>query len=515
MRELIELVNVLNIQRLKADGLWNIVMEPNSKLEQLYNALAEGTVRSDEEAIALLYPAPQKSKAYPSLKNKLKERLTNTVFLLDFHEAGYTDRQKAFFECNKKWAAASVLLSKNAKLIGIDILENLLRHTSLFEFTDLTLSILYTLRLHYGTIAGDQKKYSYYRDLYKQYQAMSWMENEAEELYTHLVSHYVGSKATKELLGEKALEYYERIAPHLAASDSFRLHLCGRLIQTIIYSSRNDYAATAAVCEDAIRFFEQKTFDSKLPLQAFYYQLVVCYTQMKAFEKGQQIISRYQAIFDEGSFNWFKLQELYLLLSMHTRHYTDAWHCHERVVQHARFESQPTQIREMWKIYGAYVHYLLSAGKVEGRDDLPETGKFRMGKFLNEIPTFSQDKRGMNIPILIVQILFLILDREYDEAIDRIEAIEKYCSRYLKQNDTFRSNCFIKMLLQMPSAAFHRDAVLRKAQKYFEQLQSVPMEIANQTHEIEIIPYEDLWEMALEHLDNQIFKPRRKNKGSS
>ncbi len=510
MRELIELVNVLNVQRLKADGLWGIIMEPNSKLEQLYNAIAEGKVRSDEEAITLLYPPPQKSAAYPSLKNKLKERLTDTVFLLDFHEPGYTDRQKAFFECNKKWAAASVLLSKNAKIIGIDILENLLRHTTLFEFTDLTLSILYSLRLHYGTIAGDQKKYTNYRDMYKQYQAMSLMENEAEELYTHLVSHYVGSKATKELIGEKAREYYERIAPNLASTDSFRLHLCGRLIQTIIYTSRNDYAATAEVCEDAIRFFEQKQFESKLPLQAFYYQLVVCYTQMRAFDKGQQIISRYQSIFDEGSFNWFKLQELYLLLSMHTQHYTDAWRCHQSVVQHARFESQPPQIREMWKIYGAYVHYLRQAGKVEGVEDLPEAGKFRMGKFLNEIPTFSQDKRGMNIPILIVQILFLISEREYAQAIDRIEAIEKYCSRYLKQNDTFRSSCFIKMLLQMPAASFHQEAVFRKAQKHLEQLQSMPLEIANQTHEIEIIPYEDLWTMAMENLQNQIFKPRGK-----
>ncbi len=70
----------------------------------------------------------------------------------------------------QKWAAASVLLSKNAKIIEDRYPRNLLRHTTLFEFTDLTLSILYSLRLHYGTIAGDQKKYTNYRDMYKQYQ---------------------------------------------------------------------------------------------------------------------------------------------------------------------------------------------------------------------------------------------------------------------------------------------------------------------------------------------------------
>lgn len=62
----------------------------------------------------------------------------------------------------------------------------------------------------------------------------------------------------------------------------------------------------------------------------------------------------------------------------------------------------------------------------------------------------------------------------------------------------------------MPAASFHQEAVFRKAQKHLEQLQSMPLEIANQTHEIEIIPYEDLWTMAMENLQNQIFKPRGK-----
>lgn len=62
----------------------------------------------------------------------------------------------------------------------------------------------------------------------------------------------------------------------------------------------------------------------------------------------------------------------------------------------------------------------------------------------------------------------------------------------------------------MPAASFHQEAVLRKAEKLLDQLRSVPLEIANQTHEIEIIPYEDLWEMAVNALQNQIYKPRKK-----
>ena len=132
--------------------------------------------------------------------------------------------------------------------------------------------------------------------------------------------------------------------------------------------------------------------------------------------------------------------------------------------------------------------------------------KFKINKFMHEIPLFSKDKRGMNISILIIQILYSLSEKKYEETLTRIDGIEKYCSRYLKENDTFRSNCFIKMLLQLPLASFHREAVARKKEKLLKMLKDVSLEVANQTHEIEIIPYEQLWEMTISSLELKIQK---------
>lgn len=111
----------------------------------------------------------------------------------------------------------------------------------------------------------------------------------------------------------------------------------------------------------------------------------------------------------------------------------------------------------------------------------------------------------MNIPVLIVQFLYDIVDKRYDAGIERVEAVQKYVSRYLRKDELFRSNCFLKMLVQIPEAGFHREAVVRKAERYLSQLAETPLAIANQPHEIEIIPYEDLWQMILEILPNQRF----------
>ncbi|GAB4495642.1 MAG: hypothetical protein OHK0019_25310 [Saprospiraceae bacterium] len=504
MRDLIELANLLNKTKLKSSGILDIILEPDSKMQQLYDALVSQRVRSDDEALAWLLDSGDDASKLPNLKNKLKDRMLDSVFLLDFKEPSFSDRQKAYFECYKKWAAAMILVMRNAKVSGIDLLEKLLRHTVRFEFTELTCDILRVLRIHYSTTGGDLKKYEGIREQLHHYQEIWHMENQVEDFYAELISRYVNSKATKMEVSEQAKLYYSIVKPDLEKCDSFKLQLFGRLIQVFSYSSVNDYVTTARLCEEAVQFFDQKEYDSGFPLQIFYYNLITCYLQLREFEKGQQIIERCQKLVEPGSFNWFKLQELFFLLAMHTAHYEAAAQVMKKVMDDPRFENQSFQITEIWKIYQAYIYFLVKVGKLSADSfNSQRNSKFKISKFLNETPVFSKDKRGMNIPILVIQILYALANHDYEQCLDRMEGIEKYCSRYLKQNDTFRSNCFIKMLLQIPAYAFHRERVTRQTQKLYEMLRSVPMEVANQTYEIEIIPYEALWQITVNALEKE------------
>ena len=124
------------------------------------------------------------------------------------------------------------------------------------------------------------------------------------------------------------------------------------------------------------------------------------------------------------------------------------------------------------------------------------------------MPVHSKDKRRRNIPILIIHVLFLLQQKKYEKVIDRVESLNLYCYRYLRKDDTYRSNCFIKMLLQLPKANFHREAVIRKTKKYHKMLVNNPSNLRMQSSEVEIMPYEMLWEYVLDSLDNNIRKKR-------
>ena len=242
-----------------------------------------------------------------------------------------------------------------------------------------------------------------------------------------------------------------------------------------------------------------------MPLQIAYQQMLICNIQLKKYAAGKKAAEDALAVMEEGAFNWFKHQEYFFLLAMHTQKYQDAYDVFYTTLKNKRFSYLPSSTQEIWKIFEAYIHFLVEIDQVLPKETDRRFNKFRLGRFLNDTPIFSKDKRGMNIPILIVQILFMIRQKKYSLAIDRMEAIDKYCSRYLKKGDNFRSNCFIRLLLLIPQSKFHQAAVERKAAKFLKRLKEVPLEVANQSHEIEIIPYEDLWNFTVTALENKIF----------
>lgn len=506
MQDLQELAYIVkNHNKRKADPFVNLV-GTSSRLYQFYQGIMDQAFADDDAASAFFFGENRAHSGYQKMKSNLKSQLIDSLFLIDFKQNANTERQRAYYECNKEMAAMKILLGKNARTACISLCHKILKQALRFEFSELVMEIARTLRLHYGARAGNLKKYEHYDQLFRTYEEIYRMENHAEGLYTDLVVRYVKSKATNEEIHEKALAYAKELEPVMEKFDAYRLHLCGNLIRIMIYTTINDYSGAASACEKAIQFFENKTYKARVPLQIWRFQQLVCYTQLRQFEAGKEVAGKCAILLDEGTFNWFKYQEMELILSMHTQNYQQAYTVFCRTVHHKRFKYLPESLIESWKIFEAYIHYLIKVDRIVLDESDRRFNNFRLGRFLNETPIYSKDKRGMNIPILVIQILFMILHRKYEDAIDRIDAIEKYCTRYLRKNDTFRSSCFIKMLLLIPASGFHKAGLEWKSKKYLTKLRSVSLDVANQPYEIEILPYEDLWTLVLDSLENKFYK---------
>lgn len=478
-------------------------IEGHPKLSLLYQGLVNDKFKDDDDASMALYQSDKRHSAYLKLKNNLRRRLIDAVFFIDTQKEKFSDRQRAYFECYKEWAAAKIILSRNTQPAAMVLLEKILKKAEVFEFTDLVVDITRSLRLHYGTREGRQDKFIHYNEEYHKYWEILRFEDLAEEYYVELSSSYVQNKALKSETQESAIKAYEELKPAVIKYGTYRLLLYSGLIQLIVHSSVNDYERLLEVCDYKLEKFSQKPYTAGIPIQIFTYQQLVCFIQLGDYSRGQQAAPKALQYIEKGSYNWFKYNELFLQFSFHTENFQEGCEVLERVFNEKAFELLPASLKEIWYINLAFAVFLQREGKISLPPDDSVFNHFRLGKFLNTIPIFSKDKRGMNVPILIVQMLLLLQEQKDDQVIDRIDAMKKYCSRYLKENELFRSNCFINMLLEIPLQNFHPVAIRRHTEKYWQRLKKVPLETAQQTREIEIIPYEKLWAIILEHLENR------------
>lgn len=504
MEVLRELARIVTTVKLRAIRKLGFPLEADNRLGEMYNLITEG---QEEQEIALQLTNKRKtSGTLRRLKADLTDRLVASLFLIDLSQPSYNSRQRAYFEVHKNWAAVKILLGKNARSAGVEIGLQALRQALRYEFNDLAFDIARNLRLHFGTVAPNYKKYQEYDQLCNKLERIVQAEVLAENIYTRYIAEYVRQKAGRDKIIEEARRSHQSLAPYHAQFESYTLHLYSALLEMGIHTAQSNYEDADQVCDEAIRFFEAKPYTASVPLQIAYYQKLLCHFQLRRFTEVDAFVHRGLELLQEGAYNWFKFQETYLVLALHTEQYATAYEVYKEVTNHPRFKKQNAEITEYWRVLEAYLHFLMEIGELPEAQADEQFSKFRIGRFLNQIPLFSKDKRGVNVSILIIQIVFSVARGRFGDTENKIDAMEQYCRRHLYSEDTLRSYYFIKALLELPKNAFHRVAVQRKAEKYLERLDRYPLEKAGQRSFItEILPFERLWEYALGFLSNRFY----------
>ena len=224
---------------------------------------------------------------------------------------------------------------------------------------------------------------------------------------------------------------------------------------------------------------------------------LVCYLHLNDFERGKVIGERCFACYKVGSNNWFIFSEFYFLFCMRSEQFGVAKVLFKSVVRHIKFDNLAASRREKWRIYHAYLQFLEVCGLVDGSSPKLRTKRFKVEKFLNEVPIFSKDKRGYNIAILIIHILFLLKRERFGEIIDRMGGLRQYRKRYLKQPEDIRSSLFIKMLMVMERQSFDYLETKIKTHGYFEELKGVRFRYEGMPIDPEVVGYEVLWGVVL------------------
>jgi hypothetical protein len=495
MKAIQEIIGLLQKCGIRSADQLKVPFKNQSKSRQFFHFIQKNSDEKEQDLAQQFFQDLPSTDLFQRTRRSLENQLVQALFLIDVNKLGSTARQRAYYHCWKNLCAVKILLGQSAHHAAIRLTKKMLRRATKHQFSDLCLESYKILRWYYGCMDAKSSQYQSYNQLLKNQQKICAAEQLAEDHYIYLSNRYLSDKGQRFYLADRAWEYWELVSSLMCEHSSSRLFFLGHLIHVFHYSFKGDYQGAAAANAQAVRHFEQTEGSLSLYLHPFLNHQLACYIRLKNLEAGTNIIHQLNRKMEAGSFDWFVYQRLYFLLAMHSKDYELGQQIIRRITSHRRFPYLPRTQSEKWTILQAYLYFLEKSGYIKQAH--PKRSGFRPKEFLKAVPLYSRDKRGLNVPILVVSIIILLAGHHYQKAIERIEALEKYQRKYLKLDDAYRSNCFIKMLATLPPAGFHPKAAARKAEKHKKNLDQVPLPVATQAFELEIIPYEDLWEMVL------------------
>lgn len=468
----------------------------SAALLRLFEGVSAGHYCTDADAVADLFPPGTGAdhSGFFELKSTLREKLIDSIH--QFHEAlaQYSDTQKAHIECQKNWLNIRCLSGRNAGDLAISLARQLLQIAEKFDLTPLCMDISLYLRiqccLHGQNTAlctAAEQKYQYFRNLYD-------VEFQAEKSYSALMSQVTCQLHSREEVLSLATKASVELQPVLSTLQSPKLHMYAYLIDLVRHTAAREYAQAMITCEQAIHFFKSRPYQARDPLQVFYYQQLVFSIYLKQYETGRQSALACLEMANEDPFNRFKIKELHLLLALHTREYEAAVRMFFEVKTDPQFDFLPPFYREAWTLYESYLYFLQHAAAL----DIPP-GRIAPADSQTDVSVAGET--CLTTARMVIRFLLLLQQKRYGEMLEMVEEMDEYAQNNLENERTRRSYLFLKMLIQIPTGHFQRHLILQMASRLVEKIKTTPLALANQIEEIEILPYEDLWSLALASLN--------------
>jgi hypothetical protein len=500
MKLLKELVSIVNRKRIEKVKLIDISLEdePGSQFGRFYNAIRQNTIKSDTEAAGLLYESNSLDDRYRKLKSRFKKRMMNYLFFIDTNTSSYSDYAKAYQTCYKNLILSRILINHGARFTFEKLAKQTLNQAIKFDFNNILVPLISGLLTNYS-LAGRKNEYKKLLIQFTERKTLLDAEYECDRLQEQIIISFIASNLRSEKLVEETTKNIQQIEKLYEKHKSYKIIFTYYYTLAIYYQLLNDFNKLIETCETAEQYYHDNSiFYQNTALAKFSLMKMPAYLNLRKKEAGLTALSKSLGYFTVGGNNWLMAMEVYFLIAMQAEHHILASELFMNAVNQPKFKYANPIRREKWKIFHAYLHYIF---EVENLDKKLLRNKYIYGfkpeTFLQNTPIASKDKTGMNIAMLVLQIQYLFMTGRIDEIFDKTDAMSTYGYRHLNKKENSRAYIYIKMLQMAEKRSFIYQYAKKATEKLHLQLRT---EIDSYSAEWEVLPYDIMWDHALEYM---------------
>jgi hypothetical protein len=459
---------------------------------------------NDKAVMSIIY-YQGKNTSFSKLKAELKEIFYQAILIFNdkIGKADFRSEQELGFDNILKTLVGRILMGKLNEDTGTQILEKTINQAIKYSITENVLMQSRYLKIVFGSTRPNNYKFIKYRDLQKEAIKTLFWEMISEDYYLELQNYTIRSTANPaENLKIKARKYFEELNQVSNIKSPLFIYNKYR-VQSVLNEYESDYIGLLQTCDEALNYFESIKFKTTIIFENINVRKTFALIQIgkydEAIDFGREKISEIIS----GTKVWVRISYYTFKAFIYRSKYREGIKILLMIIENTNLKKLGQIYFEFIQVLLGYIHLLINAGYIDlesyGIGQLPD---FKIGKFLNNIPVYSKDKRGINVSILLMHIAFLLQRKDYDAIIDRTDSLNQYAYRYLRRDDSFRSNCMIKMVIQMTKADFNPVRTERYTADLLKQLKAVKLAGSGENIEIEVIPFEVLWEIMLKSLKN-------------
>jgi tetratricopeptide (TPR) repeat protein len=473
----------------------------SQKLDEFEQLLNEKEHLDDNEACQLLYKKKNLTSTYKSLKYRMEERLMNDVFLICSLEDDLKSTVKASIQIEKLTIVGQILFKNFFRAEGVVLFEKGLKMSKKYSNADLAVRQLSSLLSHYSFGEPDQHKMKLIMDELDYYSELYQCEIYVKKCNAIFSNLYVTNKGGFNQNQISQME--EMVTKMLDIKSKYKSNYIVSFVNDLTffyYQCIGDYKKGLEIATQGLAENSNLPNKELLGIYQSKKNIAIAHFYLRDYSEANKWFLEVLDMVTVGTRNWFNTTSLYFLSLISQRDYNSLYTLSAKILSNKNLSKFP-YFEEQWKLREAYLNFLIRMGKIEiPKEEKQVLKAFSLSKFMNSVPFHSKDKSGQNISILVIQILFLLLDNKYGQIIDRVDSLTQYTYRYLHKNETYRSNCFIKMLLLMVKADFHPIRTQTYSADLKQKLDSSHLITDEKSTQVEIIPYDYLWELIIEIL---------------
>ncbi|MHA6248117.1 hypothetical protein ACXYMU_09290 [Pontibacter sp. CAU 1760] len=492
MEEIIRLVRLIELRKSKSSLFINLNDDTNFE-SKLYKLIDQQLISNDDEAMTALYGDSESSAKFRVLKSRMRKKLLNQLYLLDFPADKFVQSNIINCKIDAALLEVQILITANEYRIANKQLTFAITLAKNHGMTRSTVRAL-ELQQSINTALGDRGSFQQCDTLLQSYYSLEIAERKAISLYQNTILNL-------QVGGETKNKYFSEVPVILQQLNSLweinklpRVFSLYHFLSIYYLELLGDYTAIDKVIEKAEKLLENGVvpltwFDQKYNAFIRIYALL----RTKQFKLGLDLSEIYLNLFDPDTVNWFAFMENYLLLALHSKQYQAAGNLFMQILNNPFIKQIQEPAKERWELYRRYLVLMGEVQPEQLKVDLPK-------RVFRPLVKLSHDKAGYNLSLLVLDITQSFSSTSIDSYEPQMQRLKHYIKKHLRGDKAERPRYFLR-LLQLPIkkelSCRHTKAA---GANLFTKLSQTPPP-GDAFAEVEIIPYEHLWEVVLRVLE--------------